>query len=454
MEEMNRAEKHLPFAIESEQIVLGTLVMEPERLLDVFSTLKPADFYRRQHQAIYAAICMLYNRNSQPPDFVALTDFLERRGRLESVGGSFYLTDIGTYATGFSAFDYHVEQIRQKAVYRSLIAAGTNIVAMGYEQKSDALELAEQALYQISQGRDVADLVSGSQVMAEYINLLDARNQQVNEGKPIGIATGFTDIDQLMGGLQPGELYVLGGRPGQGKTSFLLNIVLNLIERGQSGIAIYSLEMSRNDLAGRLVSMKTNIDSQQLRVRALTQREWASVIEATDALSNDNWFVDESGKLSMAAMRHKCRRHKMQHGLDLVIVDYLQLMEGEETANKRQYNRVQEVGEVSRGLKQLSKDLNVPVLAAASLNRAAEGRSNKRPQLSDLRESGSIESDADVVMFISRDESKKNQSVIEVAKHRNGPVGEVSLEFDAAHTRFKDLAYSPEETTEEDEWTA
>lgn len=441
MEDLNRSEKSLPFSIDSEQVVLGTLIMSPETLLDVVGRLKPADFYRKSHQVLYAAFCMLYNRQSEVPDFLQLTDFLEKRGRLAAAGGSAYLTEIGTYATGLHGFDYHVSNVEKKATFRRLIEAAAQIAAIAYSEEEHALEQAEQTIFQISEGRALVDLMSGLQIMTDYINRLDYRNKQANLGKPIGLSTGFYDLDQLLGGLQPQELYILGGRPGQGKTSFLLNIILNLLEKGQNGIAIYSLEMSRNDLANRLVSMKAGIDSQLLRTRTLAQREWESVIKASDALGNEQWFVDESGKLSMPAIRHKCRRHKQQYGLDLIVVDYLQLMEGEDTTGKRQYNRVQEVGEISRGLKQLAKDLDVPVLAAASLSRASEQRQNKRPQLSDLRESGSIESDADVVMFISRcmDEANKGQSVIEIAKHRNGPVGELSLIFDAAYTKFRDL---------------
>jgi replicative DNA helicase len=434
-------EKSLPFVIDSEQIVLGTLIAlcDVDLLLEVIDVLKPEDFYRNAHRTIYAAICLFYRRQNEVPDLIALADLLERKKKLDNVGGASYLTELIGMAIGPSVYRYHVARVHDTAVFRSLAAVASEIASMAYGEQERALERSEQLLYQISQGRALVDLVSGNQVMSDYMTRLDERNKRANAGKPVGIATDFTDLDKLLGGLQPQEFYVLGGRPGQGKTSFLLNIVLNLIERSSASIAIYSMEMSRNDLANRLVSMKSGIDSQFLRTRTLTDYEWDSVVCAADALSNERWFVDESGKLSIASLFHKCRRHKAQHGLDLVIVDYLQMMEGEETVGKRQYNRVQEVGEVSRGLKQLAKDLDVPVLAAASLSRASENRANKRPQLSDLRESGSIESDADVVMFISRMLGENaGHSVIEIAKHRNGPIGEVTLRFDASRTLFRD----------------
>lgn len=448
-------EKALPFVIDSEQIVLGTLIAlcDVDLLLEVVDVLRPEDFYRNAHKTIYAAICLFYRKQNEVPDLIALADLLTRKKKLDNIGGASYLTELIGMAIGPSVYRYHVARVHDTAVFRSLAAAGSEIVSIAYGQQERALERAEQLLYQISQGRALIDLVSGNQVMEDYVTRLDERNRRANAGKPVGIATDFTDLDRLLGGLQPQELYILGGRPGQGKTSFLLNVVLNLIERGNASIAIYSMEMSRNDLANRLVSMKSGIDSQFLRTRTLTDREWDSVVSAADALGNERWFVDESGKLSIGALFHKCRRHKSQHGLDLVIVDYLQMMEGEEPVGKRQYNRVQEVGEVSRGLKQLAKDLDVPVLAAASLSRASETRANKRPQLSDLRESGSIESDADVVMFISRLlGDNAGHSVIDIAKHRNGPIGEVTLKFDAALTRFHDEDEPLQSVSQEDEW--
>lgn len=435
-------EKQLPCNIDAEREVLGTILANPGFFDLVQDRLKPEMFYRKSHQVIYAALRRLY-MTEETTDFISLSDLLERKGKLESVGGRFYISGLLASEAPFGKAEYFADMISKKYVRRQLIAAAARIAQTAYDEADNALEIAEQEIYQISQKQAATDLTGGSQVIAGYLERLDARDAKAKAGTPVGKPTGFHDLDQLLGGLQPQELYILGGRPGEGKTSFLLNIVLWHILTRQTNLAIFSLEMSQNDLANRLISMESGIDSQRLRTRWLDEEEWDRIEAASQRLDNDRWFVDESGSLSIPAIRTKCRRHKAMKGLDLVVVDYLQMMEAEELSHgKKQYNRTQEIGEISRGLKQLAKDLDVPVLAAASLNRAVESRSNKRPQLSDLREGGSIESDADLVMFISRckDPGREQYSVLDIAKHRNGATGEVVLRFDAARTLFADLA--------------
>lgn len=434
-------EKILPFSIEAEMAILGSLMGDPNLFPFVQDKLTPEMFYRTNHQIIYSALRRLY-ASDEVTDFVALGELLKRKNKLEKIGGEFYLTELLTCEVPTGRAEYYASLIQKKYVFRQLAKAAADIAATALEEKDNALELAEQAIYRIAESTATTDLMSGSGVWMEYINKLDERDRKAKTGGVVGIPTEFRDLDNLLGGLQPQELYVLGGRPGEGKTSLLLNIVLNLILRGLSGLAIFSLEMSRYDLTNRLVSMLTGIDSQFLRTRSLSHSEWDQIREAGDKLDNERWFVDESGSLSIPAIRTKCRRQKAQHGLDLVIVDYLQLMEAEELSNgRKQYNRTQEVAEISRGLKQLAKDLNVPVIAAAQLNRAVEQRKFKRPQLSDLREGGSIEADADLVMFITRckNPGMEQYSIVDIAKHRNGPVGEVVLYFDAPRTKFRDI---------------
>lgn len=434
-------EKPLPCNIEAEQAVLGTIINSRHFFDLVQDKLTPEMFYRKSHQIIYSALRRLHT-TEDTTDYISLMDLLARKNRLQAVGGEFYITGLMSGDVPHGKAEYYADLVQKKYVFRQLLAAAAEIAACAYAEEDNALELAEQAVYKISQSQATTDLVGGSQVWMDYINRLDERNRKAVTGQIVGISTEFHDLDQLLGGLQPGELYVLGGRPGEGKTSLLLNFVLNLILKKLDSIAIFSLEMSRNDLANRLVSMVTGIDSQFLRTRWLDNNQWDQVTNAGEILDNERWFVDESGSLSIPALRTKCRRHKSQHGLDLVIVDYLQLMEAEELSHgKKQYNRTQEIGEISRGLKQLAKDLDVPVIAAAQLNRAVESRKNKRPQLSDLREGGSIEADADLVMFITRCKNPglEAYSIVDIAKHRNGPVGEVVLRFEAPYTKFRDI---------------
>lgn len=423
-------DKLLPLSIEAEQGVLGSLILDPEAIAEIIDMLSPEDFYRDAHRDIYRAIRRLYN-NRQPADFITLCDELASRAKLEQVGGASYVTSLVNCVPTSGNIAHYAQIVQKKATCRRLVHAAGKIAATAYEEADNALELAEQLIYEVSEGTVSSDLVSLSTVIGRYIDRLDIGQRQY--GRLAGISTGFDDLDFLLGRMQPSELIIVGGRPGTGKTSLALNIAYHAIFRQQCNIAIFSLEMSHDELARRLVSMQTGIDSQQLRTRRLQSEDWELVATAAGLLSDDHCYIDESGDLSIAFIRSKARRHKTKHGLDLIIVDYLQLMHAD-MEEKRENNRVQEIGKISRGLKQLAKELDVPVLALASLNRAVEGRGDARPRLSDLRESGSIESDADVVMFISI--MKDTGSLVNIAKHRNGPVGDVYLRFDAKLTKF------------------
>lgn len=449
-------EERLLSNVDSEMIVLGGMLYQPENFAEIMELLKPEDFYRKAHQGIYSTICRLYNRNGEPPDLILLSDYLESKGKLAVVGGSDYLLDLNHVAAGngMSNLLHHAKIISNYAIRRRLRDVAQQIAGLAFDEEEEddqRLIKAESVMHALTLQQAPKDLISGVDAAEEFMAWLEQRSK-MKVGDMTGVPSGIIDLDQMTGGFQPGELYILGGRPGQGKTSLLLNLVLNALEKSNSSIAIYSLEMSLRDLFMRLVSMKAGVDSRYMRMPVyLHDDDYQKIVEATDTFSNERWFVDESGRLSIPEMRMKCKRHKLKHGLDIIIVDYLQLMSGVETQGKRSYNRVEEVGEISRGLKQLAKELDVPIIAAASLSRASEQRADKRPQLSDLRESGNIEFDADMVMFVHRcqEEDKQNLSELIVSKHRNGPVGEVMLYFDARYTRFRNIEVTPtEEETE------
>lgn len=435
-------EKMLPMSIEAELGVLGSLVIDPDAIVGIADQLRPDDFYREAHRAIYETILRLYHVRQEPADYITLCDELERHGKLSQVGGASYIGGLVNEVPTAGNVDYYARIVKQKAECRRVIGAAGTIAAIGYEETENVLERAEAALYRLSEGTVSSDLVGLSNVMQGFLNRLDARSRET--GKIVGLPTHFFDLDFKLGGLQPQELIILGGRPGEGKTSLLLNIVHNLLFKSQVTIAVFSLEMSQDDLARRLISMETGIDSQRLRTRFLSEAEWDKIVNAADRLSDDHVCIDESGELSITALRSKCRRHKAKYGLDLVVVDYLQLMSSE-VDEKRQEDRRHQIDKISRGLKQLARELDVPVLACASLNRAVEGRADQTPKLSDLRESGSIESDADVVMFIRRSRETEGVSLINIEKHRNGPTGEVKLKFDASLTKFSDMEGTSDE---------
>lgn len=441
-------EEQLLFSTRSERIVLGVLLSQPENFAEIVEGLKPEDFYGKAHRGIYSTVCRLQDRNGEPPDFVLLIEYLEAKGKLEAIGGDLYIVDLirDAQGIGFLSALPHVNVIRNYALRRRLRDVSQQIGMLVYdedEQEDDnqLLAKAENLIHSLTNQQQMTDLVSGADTADEFMSWLEKRAKE-KPGAITGVPSGFFDFDRMTGGFQPQELYILGGRPGEGKTSLMLNMILSALERTENSMAIFSMEMSRRDLMIRLVAMMAAIDSRLLRMPSmLDDDQYKRIIEATDFFANERWFVDESGKLSIPDMRMKCRRHKAKYGLDFILVDYLQCMSGVEAQAKRSYNRVEEVGEISKGLKQLAKEFDVPVLAAASLSRASEQRANKRPQLSDLRESGNIEFDADLVMFISRsrEEDQKNVSFLDVVKHRNGPIGEIGLYFDAQYTRFRNL---------------
>lgn len=436
----------IPHSLEAEEGVLGSLLIDPEALAQVVDLLAPQDFYRHAHQRIYAAMLTLFERHI-PADLVTLCEELERTGALSDVGGAATVARLINAVPTSGHVVYYAQIVAQKAVYRRLIQVGGEIAAAAYAEESDALAQAEQAVFALSARGRASEAVPLSVVLQACMTQLEA--VQEHHGQVVGVPTGFRHLDIALGGLHRADLVILAARPGTGKTAFALNVAANAVYQHGQRVAIFSLEMSKEQLATRLIAMHAMIDQQRLRLGWVHDEEWEQLVASMTTLAGGSLWIDDTGGLSLASLRSKARRLQAAHGVDLMIVDYLQLMHAT-LEGKRYPNREQEIAEISRGLKGIAKELNVPVLALAQLSRAVESRHSKIPQLSDLRESGAIENDADVVLFIYREEmynaenpEAKNTADLIIAKHRNGPVGTVRLGFEASQTRFYTEEYQP-----------
>ena len=441
-------EKLLPQNIEAECGVLGSIIIDPEAIVQVAEFLFPDDFYRDAHRTIYEVIIQLYEQR-EAADFITICDELERRNKLEDVGGASYITSLINLVPTSGNVEYYGRIVERNAILRRLIEAAGQIAAVAYQEEDAdvALDKAEQLIFNISQRHARSDFALLRDILSAYMNKLDQLHER--RGTIVGVPTGFTDLDHLTGGLQKSDLIILAARPAIGKTSLALTMAHNTAIKHQRSVAIFSLEMSKEQLVQRLLSMDAAIDQQRLRTGWIEDDEWERIVYAMGTLSEANIWIDDTAGISTVEMRSKARRLHAERNIDLIIVDYLQLMQSMSGSGKRNENRVQEISEISRNLKSLARELNVPVLALAQLSRAVESRQSKVPQLSDLRESGSIEQDSDIVMFIYRDDvynpetERKNIADIIVAKHRNGPVGTISLYFQASQTRFHDLELTP-----------
>ncbi len=434
-------EKQLPQNIEAEQALLGSLIIDPQAIALVADTLHISDFYRNAHKDIYEAMLYLYEHRV-PADYITLCNELERQEKYIEDGWSLYLDKLTDDVPTSSHAQYYAGIVVATAKHRNRIHAAGQIAADSYEQKDDAQEKAEQLIYAIGQRKNAGDFEAMRDVASSYLNDLDEAHE--HRGQVIGVPTGLKNLDGTLGGMQQSDLILLAARPSQGKTSLALTIAHNAAITYNKRVGIFSLEMSKKQLAQRMVAMTAQVDLQKLRRAWIEEKEWERIVNAIDILSEGAlWIADTTG-LSVASMRSKCRRLKAQHGLDLLIVDYLQLMQSADP--KQHNNRVQEISDISRGLKLLAMELDIPVLALSQLSRNVESRPSKVPQLSDLRDSGSLEQDADVVLFIYRDEYYNHKSEragiadIIIAKHRNGPVGEIELGFELKQTRFYNRA--------------
>lgn len=433
-----------PHNLEAEEAVLGSLLLDPTCIVQVVDFLRAGDFYRDKNNAIYAADLALYNQRDSI-DVVTLCDELERRGKLAEVGGAAYVLSLMNAVPTAAHVEHYGHIVERCATLRRLITAGSDIVRLAYDEGADvsaALDRAEQMIFAVAQKRGSRDFIPLSEAIREYYEVLSTRTR--DQGGLLGLATGFKDLDGTLNGLHKSDLIIVAGRPSVGKTSFATGIAQHIAVKDKKPVAIFSLEMSAEQLVQRLVCSEANVDSHRLRGGHLDSGEWQRVTNAMAVLSEAPIFIDESASITSMELRTKARRLKAQHDIAAVFVDYLQLMAG-----SGRENRVQEVSEISRSLKGLARELDIPVIALSQLSRAVETRQPPRPQLSDLRESGSIEQDADVVMFVYREEAhnpnttRKNIADILIAKHRNGPTGEVPLRWFSNQTRFADLLTRP-----------
>ncbi len=431
-----------PFSSEAEEAVLGAVLINPDVYYEVAQFLRADDFYIVRNRWIWEAFTRLHERRT-PIDILTVSKELEQQNRLGEVGGQAYLMALINQTPTSLHAEAYGRIIEESAVRRRMLVAANQLAQSAYDQRQTVESIigeAEKSIFGLSERRIQRDLQPIDKVISAYYDQVDLLSKRTDE--IYGVPTGLLDLDRLLGGLQKSDLLIIAGRPGSGKTGFLLSIAKNAAQRHKKHVAIFSLEMSNEQLVQRLIAQETGIDTQRLRTGKLDDDEWPLFTHSIEVLSDTHIWLDDTPALTPMQLRTKCRRLFMEFGLDLVIVDYLQLMSGD----TRNDNRVQEVSYISRNLKILARELNVPVLAAAQLSRAVEQRTDKKPVLSDLRESGSLEQDADIVMFIHRPDAmdetseKKNIAELMVAKHRNGPVGTVELVFLNNLARFENAA--------------
>ncbi len=432
----------VPHSRETEEAVIGSVLINPEAYYDVAGFLTGDDFHIHRLRWIWEAFSALHEQRI-PVDMLTVTEELDKQGRLAEVGGPAYLTSLVNNVPSSMHAEAYGRLVQQSSIRRRLLEAANKIAKVAYQEDitvESAIDEAEKAVFGASEQRLSTDLQPIKVVLSDYFDQVEQMSRRGDE--IYGVPTGFIDLDRLLMGLQPSDLLIFAGRPAQGKTSFLMSVAKNAAQIGKKHVAIFSMEMSNDQLVQRLLSQETGINGQKMRSGKLSQNEWDLFAQAMDVLGDTRIFLDDTPGISPTQMRAKCRRLHMEFGLDLIVVDYLQLMRGE----TRNENRVQEVSYISRSLKVLARELNVPVLAAAQLSRAVEQRADKRPVLSDLRESGSLEQDADIVMFIHRpdlteeDSLRKNVAEIMVSKHRNGPTGIVELVFREDLAKFENAA--------------
>lgn len=432
-----------PQNIEAEQSVLGSMLIDKDALLEVTEILTSEDFYREIHQDIFRAITYLSDRN-EPVDLVTVCEELEKKNLLEKVGGAAYLATLANITPTAAHASYYSQIVREKAILRRLIRAATEIVGKSYEyieNVEEFLDEAEQTIFEVAGTKDSRSFVVLKEALEETFEKLDRLKQR--KGGVTGLSTGFKELDNITSGLQDSDLIIVAARPSMGKTTFALNIAQDIAVNKKLPVAFFSLEMSREQLAQRMLCSYGEIDAQRLRRGFLSQDEWPKIARAVGPLSEAPLYIDDTAAISVMEMRAKARRLKMEKGLAAVFVDYLQLMKGHEKAENRQ----QEISAISRSLKALAKELNCPVVALSQLSRAVEQRIDKRPILSDLLESGGIEANADVVLFIYRDDyyhpetEKKHIAEIIISKQRNGPTGKIELYFMDYFNKFLNLSH-------------
>ena len=436
-----------PQNIEAEQAVLGAMLIDKEAIAKATELLSADDFYREAHRVIFSTMLELYNKN-EAVDMVTVTEILKRDNKLEDIGGIAYITSLANVVLTAANVKYHAEIVAEKSVLRQLVRVSTEIAAMGYEANDDVgtlLDTAESRILEISNRKKKNDFTAINDILMDSVQSIESLLQ--NKGGLTGLPAGFADLDKLTSGLHPSDFIILAARPSMGKTALALNIVQNVALRAHKviggeprSVAFFSLEMSKEQLVNRMLCAEAGIDSQRLRVGEMHDEDWTHLWDACDTMSRAKIYIDDTAGITAMDMRSRARRLKAEHGLDLIVVDYLQLMQGSGKRNNSG-DRQQEVSEISRSLKALARELDVPVLALSQLSRSVESRQVKRPMLSDLRESGSLEQDADIVAFLYREDyynpdTENKHTELIIAKHRNGPVDTVNLFFQKQFTKF------------------
>ncbi len=434
-----------PQNIDAEQAVLGAMLIKKEAIAEVSQILRPEDFYRDAHKIVYEAMLTLFNKN-EPADIVTVSDYLNNENLMEKVGGVTFITALANTVPTAANVTYHAKIVREKSDLRHLINTATDIASMAYESSddvADVIDKSEKMIMEVANRQNVSAFTPMRDIVMETFDKINVLYE--SKGGLTGIPCGFTDLDKLTSGLQASDLILVAARPSMGKTAFTLNIGAHVALKEHKNVAFFSLEMSKQQLVQRMLCSEGGIDSQKLRKGELDKTDWSKLVNVANKVAEAPLYIDDTAGITVMELRSKARRLKAEKGLDLIIIDYLQLMQGR-TGKGATDNRQQEISEISRSLKAVARELNVPVIALSQLSRSVESRQIKRPMLSDLRESGSLEQDADIVMFLYREDYydpetvNKNITEVIVAKHRNGPVDTVKMFFKKEFTRFNDLS--------------
>lgn len=433
--------KSLPYNIEAEQSVIGSMLKYNEVISEVLEALTSEDFYKESHKVIFEAIFNIYQKNGNV-DMITLIEKLKSNDKLEAAGGISYITELSGSTLYTGTLKSHIQIISDKSVLRSLIKAANEIVDQSYNNQGnvdEVLDLAEKKIFGIAEKSTNSDFEGIETVLDRGFKIIESIYN--NKGQLHGVPSGFPDLDAMTSGFQKGDMILIAARPSMGKTTFALNITEHAAIKSGKSVAVFSLEMSKEQLAYKLLCSQASVDMLKLRTGNLDDKDWENIARASGPLSNAKIFIDDTAGISVMEMRSKCRKLKIEHGIDLIVIDYLQLMSGSKGSESRQ----QEVSEISRSIKALAKEMECPVISLSQLSRAPEQRADHRPMLSDLRESGSIEQDADLVMFLYRDEyynketEDKNIGEVIIAKQRNGPVGTVKLAWLGQFSKYAPL---------------
>lgn len=431
-----------PQDIEAEQAVLGSMLTDQDAVIAAIETLKSDDFYREDNKIIYEAVLNVYNR-AEPIDIITLKSELSSMGKLEAVGGLEYIAQLPDKVPTTANVERYIKIVEEKSMLRNLVKTANEIINLGYDETEnveDIMDMAEKKIFDVMQRKSQKGYTSIKDILIDSFTQLE--NLYNQKGSITGVPSGFVELDRKTAGLHGSELILIAARPAMGKTAFALNIGTYAATRAKCPVAIFSLEMSKEQLANRILCSEALVDSNKVRTGELEDEEWAKLAQTSGELSTAEIYVDDTPGISVMEIRAKCRKLKLEKNIGLVIIDYLQLIQG---SGKRGASREQEIAEISRSLKILAKELNVPVIALSQLSRAVEGRPDHRPMLSDLRESGSIEQDADIVMFLYRDDyynensEKKNIAEVIIAKQRSGSTGTVELAWLGSYTKFANL---------------